>query len=351
MSRLAFLIVSAPLLIACSSAKTSPPPAAPGQGEMGAAALAAGSKVLVMRNNQWLPGNVVRQEAGGRLLVHYEGYGPEWDEQVGPERVRAVQQPGTTAGGDGPMARDYRTGEKVLVRVQNRLLLADVVQQVSASVWRVHYDGYGPEVAENVGPERMRRPHSGVSARGLGQAIGVDVGGGRVMPGKVIAIVAVDRWVVRFDGFGPEYDQEVGADKVREIPKSDALPTAATTPGTAPPAAATPADAGDKTKNPKDKDKDKAKGKPDKPAEPAVVAPTGPIQVGESVVVAHRSAFHPATVAAVGPGGSLRVRYEATAGGAAEEEVPPDRVTRLPAAPKPNRYTANQKVFIEWHGM
>ena len=78
----------------------------------------------------------------------------------------------------------------------------------------------------------MRRTHAGRSARHAGQRVLVDVGGVSTAAGTVIAIVAEHRWLVRFDGTGPEHDREVGPDEIRD---------AAETPPTNPPAPASQA--------------------------------------------------------------------------------------------------------------
>src|SRR5262249_54794902 len=138
----------------------------------GVGGLTPGSKVFIQKSGQWLPGSVVRQSTPGSYLVHYEGYGAEWDESVGLDKIRPAQDPAGAAG-----ARDYRPGEKGLVEARGRLLWADVLQQVARNSWRVHYDGYGPEIAENVGPERISRPYVGTSSHVAGETVMVELGG------------------------------------------------------------------------------------------------------------------------------------------------------------------------------
>ena len=55
---------------------------------------------------------------------------------------------------------------------------------VSAETWRVHYDGFGPEAAENVGVDCIRRPFTGPSGHSAGEAVVVDVNG-RSSPEKI----------------------------------------------------------------------------------------------------------------------------------------------------------------------
>ena len=309
---------------ACAPSSTAPRPAQPDAGALfQPAGLAPGARVLVERGGQWFPAAILGQVAADRFMIRYEGYGPEWDEAVPPGRVRAA--PGAEA-----TAADYRVGEKVIVTVQGKQLLADVVAQLGPAEWRVHYDGYGPEVAENVKPDRLKRPFTGATPHPLGEPVAIDVGG-RTLPARILAATAVDRWLVRFDGFGPEYDQEVAADRFHAaaVPAVPAVPAA--------PASASAAPA---------------------PAAPAAAAAAGgSFKANDEVLVAHRGAYHTAIIVGPGTGGKWRVRYTSTAVGneqslsTSDEEVAADRVSRASTLAKGARYELNQRVFVEWHGL
>ncbi len=334
-------LLLAPLALACASSNTAPPPAQPDAGPLfQPTGMDPGARVLVERGGQWLPATIIGRVAPDRLMVRYEGYGPEWNEAVPPARVRAAP---AAAG-----AADYRVGEKVLVVVQGKQLLADVVAQSGPAEWRVHYDGYGPEVAENVKPDRLRRPFVGATAHPLGEPVSVDVGG-RHLPARVLAATAADRWLVRFDGFGPEYDQEVNADRFRAA-AAPAAPGAAPAPAMpagpgapAAPAAAAPAGP--------------AAPAASKPGAPPAASAGGPLQANEEVLVAHRGAYHPAIIVGPGTAGKWRVRYTTSAVGneqslsGSDEEVSADRVSRALAPEKGARFQPNQRIFVEWHGL
>jgi hypothetical protein len=263
-------------------------------------------------------------------VVSYDGAGPEWNEAVGMDRIR------TQAGGasSGP-AQDYRPGEKVLVTSQNRVLLADVVGQLGATAWRVHYDGFGPEAVEYVGADRIRRPYLGMSAHPVGEAVTVDVNG-QPLPARIVAVTGPDRWLVRYDGYGPQYDQEIGQDRLR----APAPPPAPVAIGPSAPAA--PAEPPAKP--------DKA-GKKGGKAEPPPAAPpvNAPLQVGDAVVVSQRGALFPATIVGVGSAGQWRVHFDGAFGG--DEDVAVDRVQRLHPPPKGAALAPNTAVLIEWHGL
>ena len=188
------VVMALSLLAGCAGNRHGAEPPVPAYG---APDIAPGARVQVERQGQWYPATVVQPTGDGRFLIHYDNTGDEWNEPVGPERI---QVPGTPN-----LARDYRPGEKILVEGQGRVALADVVQQVGPDAWRVHYDGFGAETGENVGPDRMRRAFAGASPHVLGEGLLVDVNG-TVLPAKVIAVVDQDHWLVRFDNFGPQYD-------------------------------------------------------------------------------------------------------------------------------------------------
>ena len=50
----------------------------------------ATDEVEVVWHGNWWPAVVVERRAG-RWLVHYQGYGSDWDEVVGPDRIRERQ--------------------------------------------------------------------------------------------------------------------------------------------------------------------------------------------------------------------------------------------------------------------
>jgi len=320
-------------LAACSGA--SPSTETPGSGAADfTPTVPHGTTVFVNRQGQWLPATVVQHTGPTTVTVHYEGMPTEWDEDVQFERVRSRPAPP----GAAAAATDFKANETVLVKNQNRLLLAEVVQQLDAGTFRVHYAGYGPEMVENVPTARIQRPFTGATANPAGTAVLVEVGGPQPMPGKVVAVIAAEQWIVRLDGAGPQYDQQVGPDRIR--PAAAALPA----PTATAPAATTTAPA---TTAPKP-----AATAP-KPATPAPVIPTPaapvPLKTGDAVLLLVRSVYYPATVVGAGAAtGTLKVRVE---GQSADEEAALDRLVRLQDPLKGVKYQIGQQVFIEWHGV
>jgi hypothetical protein len=296
-------------------------------------AIPQGMPVYVNRSGQWLPATIVRQTGPASVLVHYEGAPAEYDEDVPFDRVRSRPEAAAAAA-----PSEYKSGETVLVSAQNRMYLAEVRQQIDANTYRVRFSGYGPETVDNVTADRLQRPFTGVTAFPVGTPVQVIAGGPQTYPGKVIAAVRQDQWIVRLDNAGPEYDQIVGPDRIRPLapsaaPAATPAPAAPAATAAAAPATATPAPAASAAAS----------------AAKAPEAAPAPLKSGDAVLVQTRGIYHPGKV--VGPGaaqGAMRVRVD---GQGADEEVPQKQLTRLEDPLKGVKYKAGQDVFIEWHGV
>lgn len=306
-------------LVGCSSASSGRGAAAGPGPEMAAEPmtaeqLAPGARVLVERGGQWLPGTVVAQVGPDRIRVHYEGYGPEWDEDVGPARLR----PAAPSAAGNAATDVHAVGDVVLVDLAGRLMLAQVVEALPDGKLRVQYDGFEPAAFEDILAQRVRKPFAQASAHRVGDAVTVRTQGSSAKA-RVVAVVAADRWLVRFDEAGAAYDRVVGPEMI------------GTSAGAAPALGAAPS------------------------SEPA--AAESAIGVKSEVLVSHRGTWHAATVVGM-PAGEVRVRYAAesaggaAAGGAVEETVAAKRVVPAPGKKKPGvPYAPKEKVYIEWHGM
>jgi hypothetical protein len=324
-------------LSACTLSPAAPPPADPSTQPhvMTAAELTPGTHVQVARQGQWYGASILQATADGRFLIHYDSTGNEYNEPVTPDRIKPFPAP--------TPARDYRAGEKVLVTFQNRLLLGEIVAQVAPDSWTVHYDGFGAEGQENVGSDRMRRPFVGTSAHAVGESLIVDVSG-QTVGGKVIAVSAADHWLVRFEKFGPQYDQEVGVERIKGAPP----PVVVVAPVVAPPVVAVAPPVAVPLPVP-------AKPAPvivEKPKKVEVsVAPqtgpqAGPPSVGETVLVHEHGAWFMAAVTEVNPTG-VKVKYPSGGDGVASM----DRVVREPGSLRGIQYAAGQLVLVEYKGI
>ena len=332
----AAFVLAAALGSACTPSTTPAPVDESAGASFGPNDLSPGTHVTVNKNGQWLPGTIVQPMGSDRFMVAYDGFGPQWNEAVGMDRIKAGAAVATV---------DFHPGDKVVVTSQGHLMLGDVLQQIAAGTWRVHYDGYGPEAAENVTSDRLRRPFLGVSAHAVGEAVSVEANG-QTLPAKVIAATAQNRWIVRFDGYNPQYDQEVTAERIHAAPPPVVAPPPVAV--VAPPVVEAPVVEAP-AKPEKDKGK-KVKAKPEPVAAPVVAAPAAaaPLQIGDPVLVSQRGTWTAATITASGANaGAWKIKYE----GGVEDEVSPDRVQRRGALAKGARFNPNQLVMVEWHGV
>lgn len=62
---------------------------------------APGTPILVEWHGKYYAATVLSTTPDGLTRIHYEGYGPEWDEDVGEDRIRPRSE-GDTDGADEP---------------------------------------------------------------------------------------------------------------------------------------------------------------------------------------------------------------------------------------------------------
>lgn len=328
-NHLALVLPLAVSLAACSGGNPNPDTPATDSTASFQPTVPAGTPIYVNRLGQWVPASVVRQTGPTNVLIHYEGMPAEWDEDVPFDRVRS--RPVAAA-----PAADFKVGEAVLVNVQNRTVLAEVTQ-ANGAAFRVHFSGWGPEAVQDVTAAQIQRPFAGATAFGPGSPVLADLGGPTPYPAKVLAVVAADKWLVRIDNAGPQYDQVVDALHLRpfEAPPAVTPPPAVTGAPTAAPHGSGAPDAG----------KPPAGKTPPAAATPAAPAP---LKAGDAVLVLVRGVYYPGKIVSAGAAaGSFKVRVE---GAAADEEASEKNVARL-QDPQKNKYGAGQLVFVEWHGL
>ncbi len=96
---------------------------------------------LVEWQGQFWDAQIVEKKGADRFLIHYVGWGPEWDETVGCERIRRVTSNGAT----------------VYVEWGQRYWAAEILRLEKDGSARIHYVGWGPEWDEVVPPSRILR--------------------------------------------------------------------------------------------------------------------------------------------------------------------------------------------------
>jgi hypothetical protein len=102
----------------------------------------AGRRVEAHWQEKWWPAYAL-QTSNGKTHVHYAGFGAEWDEWLGPERIRQYQP------------KHLAVGTPVEVEWQEKWWPAKVVES-SLGLQLIRYDGFGKEWDEWVGPRRIR---------------------------------------------------------------------------------------------------------------------------------------------------------------------------------------------------
>lgn len=153
---LALLAAAAAPMCWAAIACAEPPPDRP--------VLHAGDPAEVDYNGTWYPATVLSEPGVGFWQVSYDGYGPEWNEVVGAERIRRRAPPGATV--VDPVATSkpvravsqLRTGARVLVLWGERWWPARVVAVRADATATITYDGYGSAYDEAVGLDRLRLP-------------------------------------------------------------------------------------------------------------------------------------------------------------------------------------------------
>ena len=112
------------------------------------------------------PAMIIEVPGAGKVKVHYDGYDEIWDEVVArsrlkgrvegtvtiPEPPEKVRRTAVEAG----KTNQHKIGERVKVEWHGHYYNAVVVGVVGPERYRVHYEGYGNEWDENVGRKRIQ---------------------------------------------------------------------------------------------------------------------------------------------------------------------------------------------------
>jgi hypothetical protein len=131
-----------------------------------------GDHVWVEWEGREYPAYVLEITSKSRLRVHFEGYDTRWDRDVTldevrgrvkgpvkhpppPEKVARAMglrpKPSASAGAVSP----YRPGDRVRVRWRGSVYAGTVQAVLAADRFLIHYDGYGSEWDEPVAMERI----------------------------------------------------------------------------------------------------------------------------------------------------------------------------------------------------
>lgn len=131
-----------------------------------------GEYVWVEWDGRDYPAYIVDEKSTTRFRVHFDGYDTRWDEDVTIERIKGRIEgpvkrpppPERVARGMGlrpkPSASagaqsEYKVGDRIRVRWRGSIYTAIVQTVVAQDRFLVHYDGYGNEWDETVPIERI----------------------------------------------------------------------------------------------------------------------------------------------------------------------------------------------------
>jgi hypothetical protein len=125
-----------------------------------------GDEVMVEWEGKHYPAVILATEGPAKFRIHYDGYDEAWDETVPKSRIQGLRK------GDEPrpeppakvkqraleaaQTNTYRVGDQVRVEWSGRYYPAQIVDVVGKERYRVHYEGYGAEWDETVGLDRMQ---------------------------------------------------------------------------------------------------------------------------------------------------------------------------------------------------
>lgn len=113
-----------------------------------------GNAAEVLWKGNWYPA-VVKRAQSNRCYIHYNGYGNNWDEWVGADRIRVVGATNSALTVVQPGA--FQVGSPVSVHWGHQWWPAQVLKTHGNQLY-IHYDGYGNNWNEWVGPSRYRAP-------------------------------------------------------------------------------------------------------------------------------------------------------------------------------------------------
>ncbi len=115
------------------------------------AACNVGDKAQVLWKGSWYPAQVLKVN-GDQCFIHYDNYGSNWDEWVGPDRIKI-------AGGaaPSPAAPALSVGDPLQVNWKGAWYPARVIAVGKDRQVKIHYDGYDNSWDEWVGPSRYKK--------------------------------------------------------------------------------------------------------------------------------------------------------------------------------------------------
>jgi len=134
----------------------------------------------------------------------------------------------------GACKRHYAVGDHVTVEWEGNVYPAMILEAVSPTKYKIHYDGYDPLWDEVIPRDRIRglvegnivhpEPPAKVRAKALqaaqtnvykvGDRVRVEWHG-QMYQAVITAIVGQERYRIHYEGYGPEWDETVGLSRIQ----------------------------------------------------------------------------------------------------------------------------------------
>jgi hypothetical protein len=125
-----------------------------------------GDPVLVEWEKNTYPAVILEVAGPTKFKVHYEGYDPIWDEVVPRDRIKGFAEGKVVHPEPPPKVRAkaleaaqkniYKIGDRVRVEWHGTMYPAIVVGIVGQERYRIHFEGYGDEWDDTVGLNRIQ---------------------------------------------------------------------------------------------------------------------------------------------------------------------------------------------------
>jgi hypothetical protein len=126
-----------------------------------------GDKVLVDWEKNTYPAVILETNGPTKIKVHYEGYDPVWDETVPRDRIKGFNEGNAPHPEPPPKVRAkalqaaqtnvYKISDRVRVEWHGSMYPAVVVGIVGQERYRIHFEGYGDEWDDTVGLNRIQQ--------------------------------------------------------------------------------------------------------------------------------------------------------------------------------------------------
>jgi hypothetical protein len=127
---------------------------------------AVGDHVFVEWEGQNYPAMIKEAPSSSKFKVHYDGYDDVWDQEVTRDKIKGLVE-GVVVQPEPPakvrakaiqaaQTNVYKIGDRLRVEWHGQIYPATISGIVGQERYRIRYDGYGPEWDETVGLSRIQ---------------------------------------------------------------------------------------------------------------------------------------------------------------------------------------------------